>query len=116
MLARIRANEPLRLYVYPTLVALAGILVVRGYIDADLTDAVVDALGVFILGIPAAELARRKVTPEGKVLDAIATGAQVALDEAHERVEQTFGQPGVQVLEQVQAQLEERVGRHRRAE
>ena len=115
MLAKLRANEPLRLYVYPALVVAFGVLVVRGYLDADDAD-VLTAVITLVLGIPATELARRKVTPDGKLIDVVASGAQAALDEVHGRVEATFGQQGVQVLEQVQQQIEERVGRHRRAE
>lgn len=114
-LARVRASEPLRLYVYPALVAVVGILIVRGYLDADLGD-LITAIATLIIGIPAAEVARKKVTPQDKVIDAVATGAQAAITEVESTVRETLGEQGVQVLEQVSQQIEAHVGRHRRAE
>ncbi len=115
MLAKLRANEPLRLYVYPALLALFGVLVVRGSVDADIAD-VITGIVTLIIGGSATELARSKVTPQDKVIDAVAVGAQAAITEATSNVRDVFGEPGVQVLEQVSQVIEERVGRHRRPE
>lgn len=78
LLAKLRAYEPIRLYVYPLLVILVGLLVTRGAIDASVGDLVV-AAATALLGIGAAEAARAKVTPEAKVLE---LGAAVAADAA----------------------------------
>ena len=75
-LAKLRAYEPVRLYVYPLLVILVGLLVTRGAIDASIGDLVV-AAATALLGVGAAEAARAKVTPEAKVLD---LGIAVAAD------------------------------------
>ncbi|KIQ15341.1 hypothetical protein [Rhodococcus sp. MEB064] len=75
-LARLRAYEPVRLYVYPLLLVLVGLLVTRGAIDSSVGDLIIAATAA-ILGIGAAETARAKVTPEAKVLD---LGITVATD------------------------------------
>lgn len=76
ILAKLRTYEPVRLYVYPLLVILVGVLVAKGVIDASVGDLVTAAVTA-LLGITAAEAARAKVTPEAKVLD---LGVAVAAD------------------------------------
>ncbi|OZF09806.1 hypothetical protein CH300_00045 [Rhodococcus sp. 15-1154-1] len=76
ILTKLRAYEPVRLYVYPLLVILVGLLVGKGVIDASVGDLVTAAVTA-LLGITAAEAARSKVTPEAKVLD---LGIAVAAD------------------------------------
>ncbi len=59
-------SEPIRTILYPLLAILVGVLVARGVVDqsgADIITGVVAAL----LGIPAAEAARNRVTPWPKI-------------------------------------------------
>lgn len=80
LLAKLRAYEPIRLYVYPLLVVLVGSLLARGIIDgatAELIRGLLEALAVGVLGISAAEAARAQVTPEAKVIE---LGTAVAAD------------------------------------
>lgn len=84
-LAKLRAYEPIRLYVYPLLVILVGILLTRGVIDgatADLIRGLLEALAVGVLGVSAAEAARARVTPEAKVLELGTAVAYDAIDAA----------------------------------
>lgn len=55
-------TEPIRTILWPVLVALAGVLVVRGIVDQFSADVIIGIVGA-ILGIPAAEAARAKVSP-----------------------------------------------------
>lgn len=61
-LARWRACEPVRLYMYGVLVPLASLLVLVGVLSAE---AAMAGLGVAaaVLGVPAIEAARARVTP-----------------------------------------------------
>ncbi|OZE92438.1 hypothetical protein CH298_02580 [Rhodococcoides fascians] len=80
LLAKLRAYEPIRLYVYPLLVVLVAFLLARGIIDgatAELIRGLLEALAVGVLGISAAEAARAQVTPEAKVIE---LGTAVAAD------------------------------------
>lgn len=61
-LKRIRANEPLRTTVYPSLVAIAATLVGTGTLDAGSVDLVTVILAA-VLGIGSTEVARARVTP-----------------------------------------------------
>lgn len=55
-------TEPVRLYLYTVLIAGIGLLVSRGVVAAD--EALLwAALGAAVLGVPAVELARSKVSP-----------------------------------------------------
>ncbi|MGW4090031.1 hypothetical protein [Nocardia sp. NPDC004750] len=55
-------TEPVRAILYPLLVILAGVLVTRGVVDEFSADTIIGIVGA-ILGVPAAEIARAKVTP-----------------------------------------------------
>ncbi|MCC3333603.1 hypothetical protein [Nocardia abscessus] len=59
-------TEPIRALLWPVLVGIAGYLVVRGVVDQFSADMIV-AIVAAILGIPAAEVARTKVTPDAKL-------------------------------------------------
>ncbi|WP_227979993.1 hypothetical protein [Nocardia spumae] len=60
-------SEPVRVIVYPLLVALIGALVAKGTIDSSLGD-IVTAIVAALVGIPAAEVARAKVTPVARLV------------------------------------------------
>lgn len=73
MMSLIR-SEPIRTILYPLLAILVGVLVARGVVDqsgADIITGIVAAL----LGIPAAEAARMRVTPVAKLGGEDAGGA-----------------------------------------
>lgn len=112
-LAKIR-TEPVRAAVYPPLVLLVGFLVVHGRLDSDVANIALGAIPLLI-GVPAAEAARAKVTPTVKIPDVVAAGTQAALSQAEGVVADRFGQQGVEVIREVQAQVDEYVGRHRKA-
>lgn len=59
-------TEPVRALLWPVLVGIAGYLVVRGVVDEFSADMIVAILAA-VLGIPAAEAARAKVTPDAKL-------------------------------------------------
>ncbi|WP_043735635.1 hypothetical protein [Nocardia asiatica] len=58
-------TEPIRVLLWPVLVGIAGYLVVRGVVDEFSADMILVILAA-VLGIPAAEVARTKVTPDAK--------------------------------------------------
>lgn len=55
-------TEPIRALLWPVLVGIAGYLVVRGVVDQFSADMILVIVAA-VLGIPAAEAARAKVTP-----------------------------------------------------
>jgi hypothetical protein len=55
-------TEPVRAYLYPVLLAVVGVLVGYGIIEQTQA-ALWIALGAALLGVPAVESARSKVTP-----------------------------------------------------
>jgi hypothetical protein len=59
-------TEPVRALLWPVLVGIAGYLVVRGVVDEFSADMILVILAA-VLGIPAAEVARAKVTPDAKL-------------------------------------------------
>lgn len=59
-------TEPIRALLWPVLVGIAGYLVVRGAVDQFSADMILVIVAA-ILGIPAAEAARAKVTPDAKL-------------------------------------------------
>lgn len=59
-------SEPVRLYLYSLLAPVLAILVAFGVVDSEAV-ALWIALGTAVLGIPAIELARAKVTPVAKL-------------------------------------------------
>ncbi|WP_454199604.1 phage holin [Nocardia sp. Marseille-Q1738] len=58
-------SEPIRTILYPLLAILVGTLVARGTVDQSMGD-IITAVIAAVLGIPAAEIARSKVSPAGK--------------------------------------------------
>ncbi|MDL9944169.1 hypothetical protein QSJ19_00950 [Gordonia sp. ABSL11-1] len=117
LLSKLKASEPVRLYLYPILVILIGYGVYRGVVDDSVaTLVVIPALGV-LLGIPATEAARAKVTPQAKLPDVVADGANVVVDRARQEIRDRFGDQGAEVLDVVTHTIDDYVGgRHRRAE
>lgn len=63
VLAAIRSN-PVRSIIYPLLAILVGTLVARGTIDSSVADIITGVVAV-IIGIPATEITRSKVSPFG---------------------------------------------------
>lgn len=108
ILKSIRQNEPVRLYVYLATVAVAGVLVAKGLITNELSDHLIAIIADVVLGIGAAETARAKVTPAGKVADAVQ-------DVVYE-VSQAGVSPEVQeILDRARKTVTDAIGRHRRA-
>lgn len=105
-LARLRATEPVRLFAYPALLALAVWLVGRGIVDAELADIITGAAAL-LLGVPLAEAARRKVTAPANLNGAIATGAVAVLDQLEDDVAQWYGEPGTAALRQIKDRVAE---------
>ncbi|WP_072689248.1 hypothetical protein [Rhodococcus marinonascens] len=89
ILTTLRESEPVRLYVYPILVVLVGVLLARGVIDAQIAD-LITAAATGILGITAAEAARAKVTPAARVAEAVVDVA--------DRVQRAGASPQVQAV------------------
>jgi hypothetical protein len=56
-------SEPLRRWLYGTLMAGLGVALVTGYVTDELVSAVGVFLGAALLLVPATEVARSKVTP-----------------------------------------------------
>ncbi|MFC9769076.1 hypothetical protein [Rhodococcus jostii] len=105
VLRTLRNSEPVRLYVYPILAVLIGILVARGVIDAEAADLITGAVAL-ILGVGATEAARAKVTPAGRVTDAVT--AVVA------EVKRAQVSPEVQaILDRARQTVTDTIGRHR---
>lgn len=114
-LARLRAAEPVRLFVYPALLALVVYLVGRGIVDAELADVITGAVAL-LLGVPLAEVARSKVTAPASLGPAITAGAGAVLDQVEDEVAAKFGAPGTTVLQQIRqrvVELGDNGGRHR---
>lgn len=63
VLSAIRSN-PVRSIIYPLLAILVGTLVARGTIDSSVADIITGVVAV-IIGIPATEITRSKVSPFG---------------------------------------------------
>ncbi|PPJ31850.1 hypothetical protein C5E45_32690 [Nocardia nova] len=103
--ARWAKSEPVRLLVYLALSAIVGTLAVRGYVNADLGDAIVGALAL-VLGIPAAEFARRRVTAPANLPAVTADVVDDLLSAAAPTISNQFGEPGRQVLQQIQERTE----------
>lgn len=113
-LAKLKDSEPLRLYVYPVLVVLLGVAVTRGVVDQSVADMLLPLVGLLI-GVPAVEIARAKVTPQAKLPDIVASGAQIAMSQARDEVADRFGEQGTQVLDAVSKTVEGYIGRHRKS-
>lgn len=56
-------NEPLRRWIYGTLVAAAGVATVAGLLTDELAQTLLTFAGAVLLIVPATEAARAKVTP-----------------------------------------------------
>lgn len=106
----LRGNEPVRMILWPALIALIGWLVARGTIDTDAAD-LITAVALLILGPVGIEVARAQVTPGAHVTTAV----EATVDQVRDQVGERFGQPGLDVLAQVQEVLQaaaESRGRH----
>ncbi|MEV6432564.1 hypothetical protein [Nocardia sp. NPDC051463] len=55
-------SEPIRTILYPLLAVLVGVLVARGVVDESGAD-IITGIVAAVLGIPAAEAARKRVAP-----------------------------------------------------
>ena len=75
VLATVR-TEPVRTLLYPVLVAIGGLLVAKGFLTEFSADTIVTLIAAAILGIPATELARRKVWPDVKVRAAVSEASR----------------------------------------
>lgn len=89
-LAALRANEPVRLLLYPVLVGAVGYLAIKGVIDADAAKLIAAALGL-LLGGAVTETARANVAPKDRVPAAAAAAARAALDDVEQAVTDMSG-------------------------
>lgn len=106
-LKSLRESEPVRTTVYPLLIVGLGVLVGSGKLSSDTSDLIVSVVGLG-LGITAAEAARAKVTPAGKVAEAVT-------DVVYE-VRQAGVSPDVQeILDRARQTVTEAIGRHHKA-
>lgn len=106
MIAKLRASEPIRLFVYPALLALVVYLVGRGLVDAELADIITGAAAL-VLGIPAAELARRRVTSPAGVSAAVAAGTEAVIDQVEQEAVQVLGPAATTLLQQIRQRVAE---------
>lgn len=104
-LAWVRANEPVRLLMYPAIVALVGYLVVNGTISDDFAQVIIAVIAL-MLGVPAIEAARGRVTPRDRVPAAAAAAARSVLDDVERVITSTFGPSGANVLRQAREEIE----------
>ncbi|MGI5222162.1 hypothetical protein [Nocardia sp. CA-290969] len=105
-LARLRANEPIRLVAYPALLAVVVYLVGRGWVAGDVAD-IITGVAALLLGVPAAEAVRSHATPDGHLRDAIAIGTEAALDQVENEAVQLFGPDATALLAQIRARVAE---------
>jgi hypothetical protein len=108
------ATEPVRLIIWTASAAAIAALVAAGKIDASLGGWITAAIAA-ALGLGTAELARSQVTPPGNLSDAVAAGAQAAIDHVRGQVADTMGPPGTDVLTQIETMIQAtipRSGRH----
>lgn len=106
----LRRNEPLRLVLWPILVAAVSVLVTDGVISTDAAD-LITAVALLIFGGTGIEAVRLKVTPGGHIADAVTA----VIEQVREQVGTTLGQPGLDALshvEQALAAAAEGRGRH----
>ncbi|MFC9436926.1 hypothetical protein [Nocardia sp. NPDC057030] len=103
-LTRLRENEPLQLILWPVLGAITTILVARGVIGDDMAS-VITAVAVAVLGGSGVIAARSQVTPAGHLPDAVAAAGVGAIERLRGQVADTLGQPGVDVLDQIQIMM-----------
>jgi hypothetical protein len=72
LLSTLRA-EPIRAILYPLLAILVGVLVARGLVDQFSADIIIGIVGA-VLGVPAAEAARAKVSPVARPVAGMPSG------------------------------------------
>jgi hypothetical protein len=106
VIAKLRANEPVRLFVYPAVLALAVYLVGRGAIDAEWPD-IITGIAALVLGIPAAEAARRQVTAPAHLGDALAPVVDSVLSQVEDGIAKHFGDAGTAALQQIRDRVAE---------
>ncbi|MFG1794124.1 hypothetical protein [Nocardia sp. NPDC049149] len=97
-------TEPVRLILWTASVAAIGALVAAGKIDTSLAG-IITAVITAALGFGTAELVRPLVTPSGNLPEAVATGAQAAIDHVRGQVADTLGPTGTDALAQVEAMI-----------
>jgi hypothetical protein len=106
VIARLRANEPVRLFGYPAVAAVVLYLVGRGVVDAELGNLIVAGVAL-VLGAAGTEYTRRQVTPPDHLGDVIADGAERLLDGVEEQAAQWYGEAGTAVLRQIRERVAE---------
>lgn len=83
----IKDNEPVRTFLYTALVVLVGAIVAKGWLSADLSLLIIAGLAT-VLGVPAVEAARAKVSPTRKVEEVVQARVNEALTEVATQVPQ----------------------------
>lgn len=100
-LGKLRANEPLRLILWPIILGLVGYLVTKGTIDTNAAD-LITAVALLILGGSGIEAARMRVTAGAHVIDAVAA----TIEQVRGRVADALGQPGIDALTHLEQMLQ----------
>ncbi|MFC9768946.1 hypothetical protein [Rhodococcus jostii] len=110
-LKALRESEPVRTTVYPILILALGLLVGSGTLSSDTSD-LITALAGLVLGVGAAEVARAKVTPAGRVVEVADVVTEVVT-----AVRRAGVSPEVQViLDRARQTVTATIGRHRSTE
>lgn len=102
---RLRATEPVRVFLLPVVAAITGTLVAKGTIDGT-TELIVLGVVATVVGVPLGEAIRSKVTPTGKVaviLDQASEQATGAID----AVESQAKASGIPISPDVQRYLDQ---------
>lgn len=108
---RLYRYEPVRVLLGTVLGLLVAVLVAKGIIDSQ-TSALVLAIAAGVLGIPAIEVARSKVTPQAKVPEVISGQVGAVIDKAARELHLT--PESRKVVEALTAQAQNYIGHHRR--
>ena len=105
------ANEPVRLVLWVLLGTASGALVTKGLITDDVSTALMEVLALLVFGFPAGEFARNQVTPAGHLPG---VPISTATEQVRDQVGEQFGQPGLDILNQVETAVRnmQRPGRH----
>lgn len=111
---RLYRYEPVRVLLGTLLGLLVTILVAKGIIDSQ-TSALVLAIAAGVLGIPAIEVARSKVTPQAKVRDTITERVGTAITDAADELQDRLPAGSRDVVDALITQARSHIGRHRRA-
>lgn len=79
MLQKIRDNNAVRLFLWPTLVALLAIAVTQGWITSDI-ESIVTTIGIAVLGLGGTEALRASVYSKNTVKEVVATNVDIAVE------------------------------------